>query len=141
MNEEITEMLEAEIMREIEALSALQVGTDAKSKAVDDLTKLCKLRIESERTKLDFEEKSQRQIMDNKNEIENRNCEDIFRKEQLKLQRDEMYARIGIAAFEIGLGLIFNSVWMDKGFKFEKEGIYSSPTFRNLWSHFRLTKK
>ena len=141
MNTEIKEMLEEEIMQEIEDLATLKIGTDEKSKAVDDLTKLYKLHIEKERMKLDFEEKSQRQIMDNKNTIENRNCEDNFRKEQFDEQRKERYVRIGIAVGEIVLPLMFYAVWMRKGFEFEKEGTYTSTTFKGLFNRFRPTKK
>lgn len=141
MNEEIKKMLEEVIAEEIDEVSSLKSGTDEKSKAVDDLAKLYKLHIESEKIKLEHTEKSQKQIADNRNEIENRSMEDDFRKKQLAEQRLDRYVKIGITGCELILPLIFYGVWMKRGFKFEENGTYTSGTFRTLWSHFRPAKK
>ena len=60
----IEELLNEEIAAQIEALSGLQSGTKEKSTAIDDLTKLYKLRIEENKSVWDADEKYNRRIMD-----------------------------------------------------------------------------
>ena len=60
----IEELLNGEIAAQIEALSGLQSGTKEKSTAIDDLTKLYKLRIEENKSVWDADEKYNRRIMD-----------------------------------------------------------------------------
>lgn len=36
--------------------------------------------------------------------------------------------------------LVFYSVWMDRGFKFEEEGTYTSQTFKGLTNKFNPTR-
>ncbi len=110
------ELLEEEIQKEIREISQLDSGSEKKSKAIDDLSKLYKLKIE-----------------ENKNESE-------INEEQLKNNRFTGYLRLGIEAGGIVLPLIFYAVWMKRGFKFEQEGTYTSTTFRGLFNRFRPTK-
>ena len=60
----IDELLSEEIAAQIKALSDLQSGTKEKSTAIDDLTKLYKLRIEENKSVWDADEKYNRRIMD-----------------------------------------------------------------------------
>ena len=53
----IEELLSEEIAAQIEALSDLQSGSKEKSTAIDDLTKLYKLRIEENKSVWDADEK------------------------------------------------------------------------------------
>lgn len=52
----------------------------------------------------------------------------------------DRYVRIGIAAAELTLPLVFYGIWMKRGFKFEESGVYSSTTFKNLFNRFKPTK-
>lgn len=54
---------------------------------------------------------------------------------------DLQYFRLGMAAAELVLPLMFYGVWMRRGFKFEQDGTFTSQTFRGLFSRFRPTKK
>jgi hypothetical protein len=68
---EIKSLLNEEIKNEIQDLSTLQLGSEEKSRAIDDLTKLYKLRIEETKCELDYDEKYDRRIMEaNKNRSE-----------------------------------------------------------------------
>ena len=53
----------------------------------------------------------------------------------------DRYFRLGMAAAELVLPLMFYGVWMRRGFKFEQDGTFTSQTFRGLFSRFRPTKK
>ena len=69
-----------------------------------------------------------------------RSCEEQFKAEQLKEQVKDRYFKAGIAAAEIIIPIVFYSVWLKKGFKFEEKGIFTSTTFRSLWSKFKPKK-
>lgn len=123
--EEIKSMLSEEIKREIEVLSTLSPGSKEKSTAIDDLTKLYKLRIE--------EAKAEEEDLYHHYEWKQKDY-------QLTEQVKDRYFRVGIAAAEIVLPLIFYAVWMKMGFRFEETGSYTSTTFRGLFNRFRPTK-
>lgn len=130
MDDQIKEMMEEEIKVELEHLSNLKPGSDEKSKAIDVMSKL--YRLDSERVAAEMQSKERRKAQE---------CEEQFKREQNRQQTKERYVRIGIAAAEIVLPLIFYGIWMRKGFKFEQEGTYTSTTFRGLFSKFKPTKK
>ena len=52
MGENIKELLNEEIAAEIQAISSLDSGSEKKSKAIEDLAKLYRLRIEERAVKL-----------------------------------------------------------------------------------------
>jgi len=128
--EEIRNLLDEEIKAEIEALSSLSFGSKERLTATENLATLYKLRADETKTALDFEEKS-----------ENRKNDDEFKKNQLAEQVKDRYFKLGIAAAELVLPLMFYAVWMRRGFKFEENGTYTSTTFRGLFNRFRPTKK
>ena len=104
---------------------------------------------------LEFEEKKERREMENtlqsdeliikekQLDAENdaRSCEEQFKAEQLKEQVKDRYFKVGIAAAEIIIPIVFYGVWLKRGFKFEETGIFTSTTFRSLFNRFKPTKK
>ena len=153
--EQLKDLLSEEIKTQIQDLSKLDPGSAEKSKAVDDLATLYKLKIDETKMELDFDEKQARRKMDKENRLKDdaikeqqlkdensvRERDELIRKEQLAEQVKDRYIRLGIAAAEIILPLIFYSKWMKKGFKFEETGTFTSTTFRGLFSRFTPTKK
>ena len=153
--EQLKDLLSEEIKTQIQDLSKLDPGSAEKSKAVDDLATLYKLKIDETKMELDFDEKQARRKMDKENRLKDdalkeqqlkdensvREHDELIRKEQLAEQVKDRYIRLGIAAAEIILPLIFYSKWMKKGFKFEETGTFTSTTFRGLFNRFRPTKK
>lgn len=130
MGEEIKELLEEEIKSEIENLSSLEAGSQQHSAAVESLTKLYKLKIEEDKSSMEYLEKTQ-------------NCESDkgFKCAQIEEAIKDRYFRFGMAAAELVLPLMFYGIWMKRGFKFEQDGTFTSQTFRGLFSRFRPTKK
>lgn len=128
MNNEMT--LEKVIAEEISNLSTLERGSQEKSAAIDDLAALYKLKIEESKFKLDYIERQ-----------ESAKRDEEFKNKQLEEQVKDRYFRLGIAAAELILPLMFYASWMKKGFKFEETGAYTSTTFRNLFNRFRPTKR
>jgi len=105
MNKEIKELLEETIKSGIRDLSFLPSGSKEKSTAFEDLVKLYKLRIEETRNERDFNEKVK-----------------------------DRYFRLGVETLGIILPLIFYAVWMERGFRFEETGTFTSTTFRGLFN-------
>lgn len=133
----IKELLSEEIAEEIQALSTLEAGSKEKSTAIDDLTKLYKLRIEENKSEWEADEKYNRRVM----EDEANTRDDELKQTQIAEQVKDRYFRLGIAAAELMIPLMFYGIWMKKGFKFEETGTYTSTTFRGLFNRFRPTKK
>lgn len=137
MDEKIKDLLSEEIAAEIQTLSGLDSGSKEKSVAIEDLTKLYKLRIEENKSEWDADEKYNRRVM----EGEANTREDETKRAQIAEQIKDRYFRVGIAAAELMIPLMFYGIWMKKGFKFEETGTYTSTTFRGLFNRFRPTKK
>lgn len=133
----IKELLNEEIAEEIQILSTLASGSEEKSIAIDDLTKLYKLRIEENKCEWDADEKYNRRMMEDESNVR----DDEVKRVQIAEQVKDRYFRLGIAAAELMIPLMFYGVWMKKGFKFEETGTYTSTTFRGLFNRFRPTKK
>jgi len=113
---EIKSMLDEVIEAQIENLSS--VSPEAKSGAIDDLVQLHKLRIEEIKAKNDAQDKS----------------------EQIREAKIDRIVKIGVAAADLLVPLAFYGIWMKQGFQFEKDGSFTSITFKNLLSRFRPTK-
>ena len=133
----IDELLNEEIADEIKALSELEAGSNEKSAAIEDLTKLYKLRIEENKSSWDADYKYNRRIMDEKSNDK----DDEIKQKQLEEQVKDRYFKVGIAAAELMIPLMFYGIWMNKGFKFEETGTITSSTFKGLINRFKPTKK
>lgn len=155
MDKNIKSLLNEEIISEIEKLKSLKPGGNEHTAAIESISKLYKLRIEENKNEMDFEEKCERRKMEadqydadlemKKHQIGETESAEYYDKrlkeEQFKEQVKDRYFRLGVEAAGIILPLLFYAVWMNKGFKFEETGTFTSTTFRGLFSRFRLTKK
>ena len=125
MNKEIIELMESEIITLIKELSMHHPGT----KEYDDITKA----IDALYATLNKE----KSLMLEEVKIEN----------DLELQRNanednKIWSAIkcGIDFAGITLPLIFYGIWMNRGLEFEKEGSFTSATFKGLFGKFKPTK-
>ena len=130
---EIKTLLDDVIETELANLRTLPSGNEERAKAI--------------RAQADVDEKSERREMDGRQRREELACKDADRareeelqNRQLREQKIDRYVRIAVAGAELVLPLMFYGIWMRRGFKFEESGVYSSTTFRNLFSRFRPTK-
>lgn len=64
-----------------------------------------------------------------------------FQDRQAKDQVIDRCVRMGVQIGELVLPLIFYGIWMNRGFKFEESGSFTSTTFKNLLNRFKPTKK
>lgn len=130
MGEEIKNLLEEEIKNEIENLASLEPGSEKHSTAVESLAKLYKVKLDEDKTSMEYLDKTR-----------NRESDKGFKVAQIEENVKDRYVKIGIAAAELVLPLMFYAVWMRRGFKFEENGTYTSTTFRGLFNRFKPTKK
>lgn len=103
--------LDGAILEAFQRLKASDPNTGEYANALSDLQNLYKMRIEEDK-----------QVPKKERDIE-------------RILKYTMYGA------EIGLPLLFYTVWMVTGFKFEETGTYCSPTFKGLIKFFRPTKR
>ena len=113
--EERNETVVDEIIDDLlDELNTTDPTTEEYKKVSEQLTVLSKVRNEQKKLKLEMDEAKR---------------EDLMRK-----------VRLGIDCASLVLPLMFYGVWMKRGFEFEKEGTFTSTTFRGLFNRFRPTK-
>ena len=132
MNKEIIELMEREIITLIKELSMHQPGT----KEFDDITKA----IDALYATLNKE----KSLMLEEVKIE-KDAESKFRDLELQqnVNKDNKLltaVKYGIDIAGIVLPLAFYGVWMNRGLEFEKEGSFTSTTFKGLFGKFKPTK-
>lgn len=137
MDGEIKDLLDEEIKSRIGTISSMDVEDENYSKAMDNLVKLHKLRIEETKSIADLEERTY------KRENDEETCElnEEIRQEQLSEQKKDRYIRLGLDVAGLLVPIMFYSAWMRKGFKFEETGTFTSTTFRGLFGHFKPTRR
>ena len=125
MNKEIIELMESEIVTLIKELSMHEPG----SKEYDDITKA----IDPLYATLNKE----KSLM----------LEEVKMEKDLELQENVnkdnkllTAVKCGIDIAGIVLPLAFYGVWMNRGLEFEKEGSFTSTTFKGLLGKFKPTK-
>ena len=132
MNKEIIELMESEIITLIKELSMHHPG----SKEYDDITKA----IDALYATLNKE----KSLMLEEVKIE-KDAESKFRDLELQqnINKDNKLltaVKYGIDIAGIVLPLAFYGVWMNRGLEFEKEGSFTSATFKGLFGKFKPTK-
>ncbi len=144
MDEAIKNALDDEILKQFEDLKVLEAGSEEQEAAVENITKLYKLRLEEAKADADWDEicdQREKAEQHESDELEKQNREEQFRKEQLAEQAKERYFKLGVDVAGMILPLMFYAVWMRMGFRFEETGTYTSTTFKGLFSRFKPTRK
>jgi len=118
MEDEIKKKLDKEIERELDELGHTSPKDEGYGAATDRLDKLYKLKIEDAKAE---------------NEVLNTN-------QQLADAKKDRWIKLAVDAAGIVLPLAFYGIWMRRGLEFEKDGSYTSATFRGLINRFRPTK-
>lgn len=152
---EIKSLLDGVIERKIEEVDSASSGSEDETKAIQNLATLHKLRIEEIKVQTEADEKRTRREMDDdyhkaelalkERELDGKDADRTREEAAQKLQaRDQMIdrcVRTGVAVGELVLPLVFYGIWMNRGFKFEETGAFTSTTFKNLLNRFKPTKK
>lgn len=141
--DEIKDLLGEEIIKEIKDLSSLEPGSEAKSKAIDDVAKLYKLKIEETKAETERNYKNnqyelERDKLDLDEQVATIDCE--IKNAQQKAADVDRWVNIGV---QIGItlgGWIVYDIWHRRGLKFEETGTVGSQWTRNLMTKM-LPKK
>lgn len=123
-------LLEEELVRELEDLGKMEHYDNETEEATKNIVSLYRLHLDTLKTEAEIATSERA-----------RKEESCARELELKNQKIERRIRVCMGAVELFVPLIFYGVWMSKGLKFEKDGTFTSLTFKNLISRFKPTKK
>lgn len=135
MEDRIPQRLDEVINEDLDHLKTLEVGSEERSKAIAELEKLHKLRIEEAKVEVEFYEKKTR----NENEKNAQLMENHSKMEQIRTQNLDRWVNL---ALQLGIavgGWVMYSIWQSSQQKYELTGSASNPMFRNLLS--KMTPK
>lgn len=123
------EILEDIINKELELFEENSTNINDKLKVVEYIDILYSIKEKEIKRKEDFDRDGLERELDFREK-------NLDRKEKILDRR----CNIGIGILEIGAPLIFYGIWMNKGFKFEETGVFTSCTFKGLFNKFRATR-
>lgn len=148
MNEDIITMLDEQIKAELGGLSGLAVGSKEHTEAIEGLAKLYRLRIDDSKAAMEYnkeidDENFRRDQMEQEKtqHQEQVEREEQSRKEQLAEQKKDRYIKIGIAAAELMVPLVFFAKIYQMGYNLEKDGTFTVQTLKNLIRFVKPTKR
>lgn len=122
MKNETAKLMEDVIVARLNELKSLDADSENRGDIQKEIIELSKLLIENDKVELDFAERRDK------------------REAEAKDMKWDRYARYGLEIMGIGLPLVFYGVWMNKGFRFEETGTFTSQTFRGLFGRFSPKK-
>lgn len=148
MNEDIITMLDEQIKAELGGLSGLAVGSKEHTEAIEGLAKLYRLRIDDSKAAMEYnkeidDDDFRKKQMEQEENFHNEQAErdEQSRKEQLAEQKKDRYIRIGIAAAELMVPLVFFAKIYQMGYDLEKDGTFTVQTLKNLVRFVKPTKR
>ncbi|NBH29111.1 hypothetical protein D3Z60_26300 [Lachnospiraceae bacterium] len=148
MNEDIITMLDEQIKAELGGLSGLAVGSKEHTEAIEGLAKLYRLRIDDSKAAMEYnkgidddEFRKKQMEQEEKFHDEQAEREEQSKKEQLAEQKKDRYIRIGIAAAELMVPLVFFAKIYQMGYDLEKDGTFTVQTLKNLIRFVKPTKR
>lgn len=130
MEDKVQLLLDEVIEEDIQRLTTLKVGSDERSNAVEELTKLHKLRIEEVKVEADYVSKNKQREDERVARIQ----ENSLRREQLRSQNIDRWVNFGLQAGVTIGGWIMFTLWQKSEQKFEMTGTPTTPIFRGLLS-------
>lgn len=148
MNEDIITMLDEQIKAELGGLSGLAVGSKEHTEAIEGLAKLYRLRIDDSKAAMEYnkeidDDDFRKKQMEQEEKFHNEQAErdEQSRKGQLAEQKKDRYIRIGIAAAELMVPLVFFAKIYQMGYDLEKDGTFTVQTLKNLVRFVKPTKR
>lgn len=148
MNEDIITMLDEQIKAELGGLSGLAVGSKEHTEAIEGLAKLYRLRVDDSKAAMEYnkeidDDDFRKKQMEQEEKFHNEQAErdEQSRKEQLAEQKKDRYIRIGIAAAELMVPLVFFAKIYQMGYDLEKDGTFTVQTLKNLVRFVKPTKR
>ena len=134
--DQIKEKLGEELESEIDELSEMDAGSDAKAKAIDGIAKLYRLKIDEIEAEAKRNEIRERLELEKKAKDEERELKVIQRADANKDRWINIAVQVGLAV----AGWVAYDIWYRRGLKFEETGTVTSPWMRNLMSKMQPRK-
>lgn len=129
MADNISEQLDDVIEKRLKEFDCYDLDSENTKQAVEAIEKLYKLKIEERKVEGELYEKQKTR----------ENEEDVKNKE-LHEKRVDRWVNGAITVASTAASLVFYGIWMNKGFKFEETGSFTSTTFKGLFNRFRPMK-
>ena len=129
MADNISEQLDDVIEKRLKEFDYYDLDSENTKQAVEAIGKLYKLKIEERKVEGELYEKQKTR----------ENEEDVKNKE-LHEKRVDRWVNGAITVASTAASLVFYGIWMNKGFKFEETGSFTSTTFKGLFNRFRPMK-
>lgn len=129
MADNISEQLDDVIEKRLKEFDYYDLDSENTKPAVEAIEKLYKLKIEERKVEGELYEKQKTR----------ENEEDVKNKE-LYEKRVDRWVNGAITVASTAASLVFYGIWMNKGFKFEETGTFTSTTFKGLFNRFRPMK-
>lgn len=129
MADNISEQLDDVIEKRLKEFDYYNLDSENTKQAVEAIEKLYKLKIEERKVEGELYEKQKTR----------ENEEDVKNKE-LYEKRVDRWVNGAITVASTAASLVFYGIWMNKGFKFEETGTFTSTTFKGLFNRFRPMK-
>lgn len=129
MADNISEQLDDVIEKRLKEFDYYDLDSENTKQAVETIEKLYKLKIEERKVEGELYEKQK-----------TRENEDDVKNKELHEKRVDRWVNGAITVASTAASLVFYGIWMNKGFKFEETGSFTSTTFKGLFNRFRPMK-
>lgn len=129
MADNISEQLDDVIEKRLKEFDYYDLDSENTKQAVEAIEKLYKLKIEERKVEGELYEKQKTR----------ENEEDVKNKELCE-KRVDRWVNGAITVASTAASLVFYGIWMNKGFKFEETGSFTSTTFKGLFNRFKPMK-
>ena len=136
MDDELRELMAKEVEYQVANLRNLQAGSDEHKNASESLKKICDVLSQDVKDQVAVNE----QMIKEDLELKKLKMETEIKKKEERNHWWSTVAHIAIDGIAVAGGLMLNNIWMKRGFEFEKEGTYTSGTFRSLFPKFTFKK-
>lgn len=132
MNKEIIDKIE----NEIDILLGELTNVYANSEDYKEIT----LRIQDLYSIINNESKLEIDKDRNFNDSEKLATEEYLKRKELRQEKILVGLKTSIDVLAVVAPLVFYGIWMNRGLEFEKEGSFTSSTFKGLFGKFKPTK-
>lgn len=131
-----------------------ETGSEEWSAAIEGFSKMYRLKIDEDKVNWDFVHKGNQLDVDKEMKEKEIELNNEIKKTDISIKDRELaikerdskdlfnkYFKYGFEVAQLILPLAFYGIWMDRGFRFEKDNTYTSKTFMNLFNKFKPVNK
>ena len=139
MENTIEGLLDDVIKSELEKMKDSIMSPEEKRTMVEYLVKLNCIQTERKEVKRK-ETELELKHLELEDKIEVQTDDKAYKEVLAKREMLQMFVKGGIEVFGVVAPIMFYSVWMKRGLRFEETGTYTSQTFKGLFGKFKPTK-